>query len=64
MQLLSKIPDDRTVGFLPSEKESCSTLRGNAWAPVWGSLDKPHDVGVLSYLFYHLFKCFVMLVLV
>ena len=28
MQLLSKIPDDRTVGFLRSKKESCSTRRG------------------------------------
>ena len=28
MQLLSKIPADRTVGFLRSKKESCSTRRG------------------------------------
>ena len=41
-------------------------LRGEdyAWAPVLGSFDKLHEVGVLSYLFYLLFKCFVMLVLV
>ena len=37
---------------------------GFAWAPVLGSFDKIHEVGVLSYLFYPLFKCFVMLVLV
>ena len=34
------------------------------WAPVSGVFDKLHEVGVLSYLFYPLFKCFVMLVLV
>ena len=32
---------------------------GNAWAPVSWSFDKIHEVGVLSYLFYPLFKCFV-----
>ena len=37
---------------------------GNAWAPVLRSFDKLRKVGVLSYLFYPLFKCFVMLVLV
>ena len=35
-----------------------------AWAPVLGSFDKLREVGVLSYLFYPLFKCFVMLLLV
>ena len=30
-----------------------------AWAPVLGSFDKLREVGVLSYLFYPLFKCFV-----
>ena len=28
MQLLSKIPEDRTVGFLRAKKESGSTQRG------------------------------------
>ena len=28
MHLLCKIPGDRTVGFLHSKKESCSTRRG------------------------------------
>ena len=37
---------------------------GNAWTPVSWSFDKIREVGVLSYLFYLLFKCFVMLVLV
>ena len=32
---------------------------GNAWAPVSGSFDKLREVGVLSYLSYTLFKCFV-----
>ena len=31
----------------------------NAWTPVLGSFDKLHEVGVLSYLFYSWFKCFV-----
>ena len=41
-------------------------LRGEdyAWAPVWGSFDKLREVGVLSYLFYPLFKCFIMLELI
>ena len=30
-----------------------------AWALVLGSFDKLHEVGVLSYLSYTLFKCFV-----
>ena len=30
------------------------------WAPVSWSFDKLHEVGALSYLFYSLFKCFVM----
>ena len=36
-------------------------LRGesNAWAPVSWSFDKPCEVGILSYLSYTLFKCFV-----
>ena len=41
-------------------------LRGedNAWAPVSWSFDKLREVGVSSYLFYTLFKCFVMFELV
>ena len=37
---------------------------GFMWASVSGVFDKLREVGVLSYLFYLLFKCFVMLVLV
>ena len=34
------------------------------WAPVSGVFDKFQEVGVLSYLFYTLFKCFVMFELI
>ena len=37
---------------------------GFAWVPVLGSFEKLLEAGVLSYLFYPLFKCFVMLVFV
>ena len=33
--------------------------KGFVWVPVLGSFDKIHEVGVLSYLSYTLFKCFV-----
>ena len=29
------------------------------WAPVLGSFDNLREVGVLSYLFYTFFKCFM-----
>ena len=34
------------------------------WTPVLGVFDKLHEVGVSSYLFYTLFKCFVLFELV
>ena len=37
---------------------------GNAWTPVLRSFNKLREVGVLSYLFYTLFKCFVMFELI
>ena len=37
---------------------------GNAWVPDLRSFDKLHEVGISSYLFYTLFKCFVMFELV
>ena len=61
------------LGFLfSSERVSDFSLRSRAigpsdffmWVPVLGSFDKLREVGVLSYLFYSLFKCFVMLLLV
>ena len=59
MQLLSRIPANRTVRFLRAKKQSGSTHRGLTRAPVSGVFDKLHEVGVLSYLSYTLFKCFV-----
>ena len=32
---------------------------GFTWVPVLGVFDKLREVGVLSYLFYSLFNCFV-----
>ena len=48
------------------EPRSKAVLRseGFAWVPVLGSFDKLREVGVLSYLFYLLFKCFVMFELI
>ena len=34
-------------------------IKDYTWAPVLGVFDKFHEVGVLSYLRYTLFKCFV-----
>ena len=34
------------------------------WVPISGVFDKLHEVEVLSYLFYTLFKCFVMFELI
>ena len=34
-------------------------IEDNAWAPVSWSFDKLREVGVLFYLSYTLFKCFV-----
>ena len=57
--LLSRIPVNPTVGFLRTKKQSGLRREGNAWTPVLRSFDKLREVGVLSYLFYPLFKCFV-----
>ena len=52
----------RTIGpsdfFGPRRKVVLHNV-GIAWVPVLGSFDKLRKVGVLSYLFYLLFKCFV-----
>ena len=50
VQLLSRFPGDRTVGFRRGKKQSCSHSKGYAWAPVLGSFDKLRKVGVFSYL--------------
>ena len=57
MHLLSRIPGVRTVGLLWAKKQSGSIIEDYTWAPVSGVFDKIHEVGVLSYLFYPLFKC-------
>ena len=56
-----------SLGFRPIGQSDFFGLRskvvlrskGFAWAPVSGSFDKLREVGVLSYLVYPLFKCFV-----
>ena len=55
--------------ILPSdffEPKSKAALRDEsfAWTPVSRVFDKLHEVWVLSYLFYTLFKCFVMFELI
>ena len=59
MPLLSKIPGDPTVGSFRVEKETVLHIVDYTWAPVSGVFDKLREVGVLSYLFYSWFKCFV-----
>ena len=56
----------RTIGpsdFFGLRSKAVLRSKGFEWVPVLGSFEKFHEVGVLSYLFYPLFKCFVMLVL-
>ena len=64
MQLLSRI---RVFGlsnrFGPRSKVVLH-IEDYTWAPVSGVFDKLREVGVLSYLSYTLFKCFVTLVLI
>ena len=55
--------------WLIRPSDSFETRRGvvlqgedNVWTPVLGSFFKLLEVGVSSYLFYTLFKCFVMFV--
>ena len=56
-----------SLGFRPIRSSDFFGLRskmvlrseGFAWAPVSGSFEKLCEVGVLSYLIYPLFKCFV-----
>ena len=60
MLLLSKIPADRTSDFFGPRRKVVLRSESFTWVPVWGSFDKLREVGVLSYLFYLLFKCFVM----
>ena len=59
--------DFRSIGpsdFFGARRKVILRDEGNAWASVLRSFDKVHEVGVSSYLFYTLFKCFVMFKLV
>ena len=50
--------------FVKPRRKVVLCSEGFVWVPVLRSFDKIREVGVLSYLSYTLFKCFVMLVLV
>ena len=57
----------RVIGpsdFFGPRSKAILCSEGFVWVPVLGSFDKLREVGVLSYLFYLFFKCFVILVLV
>ena len=57
----------RAIGssdFFGARKKVVLRGEGFEWVPILVSFDKLREVGVLSYLFYPLFKCFVMFVLV
>ena len=57
----------RAIGpsdFFGPRSKAVLHSEGFARVLILGSFDKLREVGVLSYLFYLLFKCFVMLVLV
>ena len=52
----------RTIGqsdFFGIRRKVAPLGEEQAWAPVLRSFDKLREVGVLSYLSYTLFKCFV-----
>ena len=49
----------RPYVFIGAEGEIDLRDESYAWTPKSWSLDKLCEVGVLSYLFYPLFKCFV-----
>ena len=52
----------RAIGpsdFFEARRKVVLRGEGNAWTPVLRVFDKLYEVGVSSYLFYTLFKCFV-----
>ena len=59
MQLLFKTRSIGPSDFFGARRKVVLRSEDNAWALVSWSFDKLHEVGVLSYLFYPLFKCFV-----
>ena len=64
MPLLSKIRLIRPSDFFGARRKVVLRGESNAWTPVLGVFDKLREVGVLSYLFYTLFKCFMMFELI
>ena len=54
----------RLLEFVGTRRKVALHIEAYAWAPVLRSFDKLREVGVSSYLFYTLFKCFVMFELV
>ena len=49
----------RSSDFFGPRRKVVLCIEDNTWAPVLRSFDKLREVGVLSYLSYTLFKCFV-----
>ena len=49
----------RLSDFFGPKRKVVLHIEDYMWAPVSGVFDKLREVGVLSYLFYPLFKCFV-----
>ena len=49
----------RPLDFFGLRTKAVLRSEGFAWVPVSWSFDKLREVGVLSYLSYTLFKCFV-----
>ena len=49
----------RPSDFFGLRRKAVLHSEGFAWVPVIRSFDKLREVGVLSYLSYTLFKCFV-----
>ena len=52
----------RAIGpsdFVRPRRKVVLRKEGFAWVPILGSFDKLREIGVLSYLSYTLFKCFV-----
>ena len=54
----------RPSDFFEPRRKVVLHIKDYTWALVSGVFDKLREVGVLSYLSYPFFKCFVMLVLV
>ena len=49
----------RLLDFFGARSKVVLRSDGFTWVPVLRSLDNLREIGVLSYLFYPLFKCFV-----